>query len=167
MNNNRIDWQTLVTDYLDYNHRSIGNLAVRMTELSRISGAIWGHFCNLIQDAEIQEQIRNADSFDEIYTILEQLNVPGIGDDTLVSVASKLAFEFDKPLDDSCFRCRYIEQNSKMRFILRIFHSLEEIRRTSPLLENYSDKELFLLLVLSKSRIVKFLKSYENNKNLI
>lgn len=158
MCNNRIDWQALINDFANYNQRSVRDLTARMTELSKISGAIWGQFCNLIQDPEIQEQIRNADSFDEICTILEQLNVPGIGDDTIISIAAKLAYELDKPLDDSCFRCRYVVHNNKMRCILRNFHSLEEIRNTSPLLETYSDKELFLLLVLSKNRIAKSLR---------
>lgn len=138
-----------------------------MTELTRVSGVIWEHFCRLIENVDIQNKILNADSFDKICQILEELNIPGIGDDTIISIAAKLAYDFDKPIDDSCFRCHFIKHNSKMRYIVRHFHTFDEIRNASPLLLNFSNKDLFLLLILSKSRIVKLLRLYDNNKNLI
>lgn len=154
----RINWQALFNDFADYNQRSARDFTVRMTELSKISGAIWGQFCNRIQNANIQQQIRNADSFDDICEILEGLNVPGIGADTIISIAAKIAYDLEKPLDDSCFSLKRIEGNPKMRNILQHFSSLEEIRDSNHLLENFSDKDLFLLLVLSKSRIAKSLR---------
>ena len=87
-----IDWKLLISDYIasiDKNKTLTypKNIKNRWDEIIR----------------QNNNQLSQSIDFNDLYQKLETLKIKGIGTQRLIDTASRLAYDFDIPLDDSCW----------------------------------------------------------------
>ena len=100
---NKAQWRELIANYISYcNNRGNLGLLVKTDNLRHVSNAIWDEWSRIIS-TNCNRLSQSAD-FNELYERIEDLKIRGIGAQSMIETARQIAYKYDIPLDDSCWR---------------------------------------------------------------
>lgn len=99
----KAQWRELISNYILYcNTRRDLGLLVKTDNLRHISNTIWNDWNHIIS-THCNRLSQSAD-FNELYERIEDLKIRGIGAQSMIETARQIAYKYDIPLDDSCWR---------------------------------------------------------------
>ena len=90
---NKAQWRELIANYISYcNNRGNLGLLVKTDNLRHVSNAIWDEWSRIIS-TNCNRLSQSAD-----------FKIRGIGAQSMIETARQIAYKYDIPLDDSCWR---------------------------------------------------------------
>ena len=101
MNN---QWLELIEEYDKLSkHRTICLFQTLRSPLSRVRKHVREQWEQIIKSHK--NQLSKTKDFNDLYEKLENLKIPGIGHESIVDTANRIADDYNIPIDDSCWAC--------------------------------------------------------------